>query len=379
MHNESRLADDNEYWLRASRLMGAGPLRRVVLHFESIERIRAAPVPALVSTGLSAEAARELKLPGTALRDCDAVWLAEPLASVLPLTSPQYPRALREIADPPALLFISGDVACLSRPQVAIVGTRRPTPTGLSVARELASGLSANGVLVTSGLASGIDSAAHEGALEGVGGTIAVLGCGIDRVYPHRNRHLARRIANAGALVSEFPPSTAPLPAYFPQRNRIISGLAAAVVVVEAARRSGSLITARLAAEQGRDVLAVPGSVRSPVSAGCHALLRDGAGLVESVDDVLREVFPGAHPQSFETVHGTETRDSDLPDPGERVVLDVIGYEPVTVDELVDRSGLTPQELSSILLRLELVGIIHCLPGGLVSRTASALLGRPNP
>ena len=210
--------------------------------------------------------------------------------AALPWFHPTYPALLREIVDPPIVLWLVGAAACLSEPAVAIVGSRRATPAGIAVARRIGRGLAEAGLVVVSGLARGIDGAAHQGALDAGGRTVAILGCGADVVYPPEHASLAKRVAEAGALVSEFPPCTPPLPRHFPLRNRIISGLSRAVVVIEASDRSGSLITARAALDQGRDVLAVPGNVASGRYSGCHALIKDGAPLVETVEDVLNEL-----------------------------------------------------------------------------------------
>lgn len=268
----------------------------------------------------------------------------------------RYPARLTEIADPPLALWRIGPTG-LDRPAVAIVGARDATPAGLVVAGELSRDLAAHGYTVVSGLAAGVDGAAHEAALAAGGQTIAVLGCGIDVVYPPRHHDLARRMAASGCLVSEFPPGTGPRPWHFPLRNRIISGLALAVVVVEASEHSGSLITARMALEQGRDVLAVPGSVASGRYKGCHALIRDGARLVESVDDVLEEL-EGIRPRSRDR--------ADAPEASERGGLAPVMArgEPCTVDELAARTGRPVPELLADLGRLEIEGRVRRAPGG---------------
>jgi len=211
---------------------------------------------------------------------------------ILTLHDPAYPALLKEIADPPPLLFVRGDPAVLSRPQLGIVGSRNPTPGGRSLAEDFARSLSRCGLVVTSGMALGIDAAGHRGALRGGGTTLAVAGTGPDRIYPARHRDLARAIVEQGAIISEFAPGTPALPSNFPRRNRIISGLSLGVLVVEAACRSGSLITARLAAEQGREVFALPGSIHNPLARGCHHLIRQGAKLVEDIEDIVEELGP---------------------------------------------------------------------------------------
>jgi len=281
--------------------------------------------------------------------------------SVVTLGMPHYPPQLLETADPPLLLYVEGDVATLAAPSLAIVGSRHATAQGLDNARAFAAAISAHGLAVVSGLALGIDAAAHEGALEGHAGTIAVLGTGLDVTYPSRHRALARRVAAHGALVSEFAPGTPPLREHFPLRNRVIAGLARGTLVVEAALQSGSLITARQAAEAGREVFAIPGSIHSPQSKGCHALIKQGAKLVESAADILEELrvttAPGAG-ASQATPAAAET------DP----LLAALGHDPVTLDALAARTGWSAAELSARLLEMELQGRVARLPGGLFQR-----------
>ncbi len=294
---------------------------------------------------------------------------------LLTLADPRYPEALARLEDAPPLLYVQGDVDLLSMPQLAVVGSRNPTRDGRRAARDFAAHLAGCGLVITSGLALGIDGEAHEGALAAHGGTVAVLGCGLAHVYPARHRALARRILEAGgALVSELAPETPPRREFFPARNRIISGLALGVLVVEAAVHSGSLITARLAAEQGREVFAIPGSIHNPLARGCHRLIRQGAKLVETAADVLEELGPllGAgvsSPQAASSAPAPESR-PDLPtDPDHLAVLEALGHGPRGVDELVACSGLKPEAVASILLVLELQGYVASAPGGLYTRT----------
>jgi DNA processing protein len=284
-------------------------------------------------------------------------WAAQPEHKVLTLADTEYPKQLLEIADPPALLYVGGNAKLLSSRALAVVGSRNATPQGLKNAQSFARAFSEAGLVIVSGLAIGVDSAAHRGGLEGRGSTIAVLGTGIDIVYPRRNEPLAEEILSRGALVSEFPLGTPPSAGNFPRRNRLISGLSRGCLVVEAALDSGSLITARLAAEQGRDVFAIPGSIHSPLSRGCHALLKDGAKLVESAQDVLEELGVAVTP---ETRSGEPGSGHDL--------LDKMGFDPCDIDALIVRSGLTAEIVSAILLQLELEGKIAGLPGGLYQR-----------
>jgi DNA processing protein len=287
---------------------------------------------------------------------------AERGLTLLSWSDTAYPPLLREIPDPPIVLWAKGDPAVLGRPAVAVVGSRNATPTGLQMARRLGRELAGAGLVVVSGLARGIDGAGHRGALDAAGPTIAVLGCGADVVYPREHAELVGRIASSGAVVSELPPGMLPLPHHFPLRNRIISGLSRAVVIVEASERSGSLITARAALEQGRDVLAVPGTVAGGRYQGCHALIRDGARLVETVEDVLDEIAwsrsaaPGARTNSLQLSKLEETM--------------AVG-EPYSVDDLVLRTRRATSDILAELATLELAGRIRRLAGGTVVRLDS--------
>jgi len=291
-----------------------------------------------------------------------------------------YPVLLAQIARPPPVLFLKGDVSLLHTIQLAIVGSRNPTSGGLENARAFARNLAATGLTITSGLAAGIDGAAHQGALDvmpGVsnlnrkGRTIAVAATGLDRIYPSRHRDLAYKIAENGLLISEFPVGTGPLRANFPRRNRLISGLSIGTLVVEAARRSGSLITARYAMEQGREVFAIPGSIHSPQSRGCHWLIRQGAKLVETAEDIAEEVLPMLPVMQDTKVDKFDIRKSmsDLPVDQKRL-LDAIGYDPVNIDKLISRTGMEINQLSALLSQLELEKLIDVLPGGQYVRKA---------
>jgi len=305
--------------------------------------------------------------------DQDLAWLAGAGNHFLAIDSPDYPALLADIADPPLGLFVHGDPAVLTLPQLAMVGSRNPSNGGARTATDFARHLAGAGLAITSGLAVGIDAAAHEGALAADGVTIAVTATGLDRVYPARHRELAHRIAGRGALVSEFPPGTAPLPGHFPRRNRIISGLSVGTLVVEAALRSGSLITARLALEQGREVFAIPGSIHNPLARGCHALIRQGAKLVETADDIAEELaalFGGLSQQSVAAAPAAPSGDR-LADPAYRQLLDALGYDPLTVDGLVARTGFTANTVSSMLLLLELEGHVSSSPGGFFTRNGT--------
>jgi DNA processing protein len=304
--------------------------------------------------------------------DAELAWLAASEArAFVTLASPDYPPLLAGAPDAPVALWLEGEVAALHAAQVAVVGSRHPTPTGRQIARDWAARFAERGAVVTSGLAAGIDAEAHRGALDVPGGrTVAVCGTGLDAVYPPEHAPLAAAIAARGVLVSEFPPGTPPRPAHFPRRNRIISGLAMVTVVVEAASRSGSLITARLAAEQGREVCAVPGSVYNPLARGCHALLKQGARLVEDADEVLNSLEISPLDAVRTTAEGgragtTATR-YERPgalDKEYEMLLDALGFEPLDVDTLVDRTGLPAQVVSSMLLILELQGRVEARDG----------------
>ncbi len=297
-------------------------------------------------------------------------WLADPQHHVIRRGSENYPELLEQIAGPPAELYLNGDPTALQLPAIAIVGSRNPTRAGERNAFEFARHLGGSGFCIVSGLAEGIDTAAHRGALAAGALTVAFLGHGIDRVYPAANRDLAHEIAGQGALVSEFPLGTPPQRALFPQRNRLISGVALGTLVVEAARRSGSLITARLAGEQGREVFALPGSIHSPFSRGCHKLIRQGAKLVETADDILAELAPlvshvaqtafDPTPQSPDSDTDAANQDSEE----YRQLKNCLSHDPIAVDELAANSGLTIDQVSSMLLILELEGEVESLSGG---------------
>jgi DNA processing protein len=308
----------------------------------------------------------------------DLAWLEGPNRTLLAAEDPRYPEQLAAVPGMPPALFVEGDPSHLLQPQVAIVGSRAATAAGRETAFDFAARLAALGFAITSGLATGIDAAAHRGALAAGGVTIAVCGTGLDRVYPAEHRELAARIAAAGALVSEFATGTPPASRNFPRRNRLMSGLSRGVLVIEAAARSGSLITARLAGEQGREVMAVPGSIHNALARGCHRLIKDGAALVESVDDVLAalgasRLASAAIPAGFSAAAGNErpifpdgALDSDA-----EMLLNALGFEPADLDRLVERTGMAAQSVISKLQMLELEGRVESLAGGRYSRTTA--------
>jgi len=358
------IPDDFDAWFRLLQTPGLGRegARRLLAAFGGPDAALAATAETLTELGGPALAATMAR-PAP---ECEArlaaarTWLGGEDRHVVTLGDALYPPLLLQTADPPLLLYLQGRVELLAAESVAIVGSRDATPQGLANARELARELAQAGLAVVSGLAAGIDGAAHEGALDAGGATLAVVGTGPDRVYPARHRALARRIADSGAIVSEYDPGTPVLPENFPQRNRIIAALSRGTLVVEAAPRSGSLITARLAAEAGREVFAVPGSIHAPQSRGCHALIRQGALLVESAGDVL-EALRGLRPAAV--VAAAPAADGPA-DP----VLAALGHDPVTLDALLARTGWPASELNARLLELELDGEVARLPGGLFQR-----------
>ena len=304
--------------------------------------------------------------------DADLDWLARTGATLLPCTSPDYPELLATLRDAPVALYVRGDTALLKRPQLAIVGSRSPTAAGRRFAAQLARSLSELGLVITSGLARGVDTAAHEGALQAKGLTVAVCGTGLDRCYPAHNADLARRIGDRGALVCEYPPGTGPRAHHFPQRNRIIAGLCVGTIVVEAAVGSGSLITANRAGEAGRDVYAVPGSPLNPLAAGCLELLKDGAHLVCNVEDVVAELPAEVRKNmSADQVLAADISKDNAAcrlDKEYEMLLDALGFEPASIDDLVDRTGIAPGSVASMLLILKLKGRVEARPGALFNR-----------
>jgi DNA processing protein len=357
-------------WLVLCRAPGIGSVavRRLLEHFPDAAAAVAARTPALRAAGLDDTQIEALHRPDEAVLRRDLEWLAEPGRRLLCLEDPDYPAALKEIARPPPVLFVQGDAEWLAQPQIAIVGARSASPQGVENAKAFAAELARRGLTVTSGLALGIDGAAHRGALAAGGGTVAVCATGLDRVYPARHKALAHEIADSGVLVSEFPPGVPPAAEHFPRRNRIISGLSMGVLVVEAARESGSLITARLALEQGREVFAIPGSIHNPMARGCHALIRQGAKLVETVDDVLEEIGPRLGLRRATLRREAAASVAAPRDADETALLAAIGDDAVAIDELAARVACPLAQLQSALTRLELEGLVAAVPGGRYQR-----------
>jgi DNA processing protein len=340
----------------------------------SPEALIAASRRGLGASRLPDDALARLRAPDPAALERASGWLARSDRCLVTFGDEQYPPLLAAVPDAPLALWVEGaNVSQLSSPQLAIVGSRNPTSGGRDTAEQFARHLAANGLTITSGLAIGIDGASHRGALEQIGGTIAVLGGGLDEIYPRAHTELARSIAARGLLVSEYAPGVEPRPKHFPERNRIIAALSLGTLVVEATRRSGSLITAKLALDYGREVFAIPGSIHNPLARGCHWLIRNGAKLVEEAIDIFVELAPQleidvAHVRK--SLASGSTPEPRVDDPEYRKVLEMLGFQPRSITELIEVSGLTAAELSSMLLVLELEGFVEALPGGRYSRLA---------
>ena len=349
-------------WLKLALVAELTPtvFRELLSAHAAPEAICALDFSALARSAPDAMAAAIVRGPNPERLDATLRWLEEPANHIVTFADKTYPRLLLEISDPPPLLYVKGNPELLDRDSLAVVGSRNATPQGSANAQAFAHELSDGGFTIVSGMALGIDAAAHSGGLLGTSSSVAVVGTGLDIIYPARNRALAHRLAEEGALVSEFALGTPAIASNFPRRNRLISGLSRGCLVVEAALKSGSLITARYALEQGREVFAVPGSIHSPLSKGCHLLLKQGAKLVESSHDILEELGVAIHkPQQTSTA-----RDQNDANP----VLAQLGYEALDLDVLCQRSGLTPETASAMLLTLELEGLVSRLPGGKFQR-----------
>lgn len=348
--------EDTRYWVALSLVsrLGARRIRRLVEYFGSARAAFYAPAEELAASGIQAQAAAALVEERGDL-DPDGAWenLRKAGFGVLTLYAGGYPPLLKEIYDPPAVLFYRGDARVLTAPSVAVVGSRQATEYGRTAAFRLGEVLGRAGLTVVSGMARGIDTCAHQGALQAPGATAAVLGCGLDICYPPENLKVREKIAQNGVIISEFPPGTQPRPANFPLRNRIISGLSLATVVVEAGEQSGALITADCALEQGREVFAVPGSINSPLSRGTHRLLKEGAAMAESAEDILLALGMAA-PQKPQAL---------LLTPLQERILSAMEFETVHFDDLISRLGLAAAELSAVLAELELISAVRKLPG----------------
>jgi DNA processing protein len=354
-----------KYWLALLRLPGVGPQSalRLLKHI-AIEQVFSVPAAELRAVGLNEALISALQKPDWALVEDDLAWLELPHNHIITVTDNRYPPQLKEISNPPLMLFVKGNVDLLSNPQIAMVGSRNPSASGAKTAVEFAQALATAGYTITSGMALGIDAASHQGALNVQRPTIAVTGTGLDRVYPACHKQLATQIVDCGALVSEFPLGTQAKASHFPRRNRIISGLCRGLLVVEAAQQSGSLITARLALEQNREVFAIPGSIHNPLARGCNALIRQGAKLVETVEDIFEELGEYNQIHMDFTLENMQT----VLDLEQQNLLKLIAFSPTSVDTLVQESGLAVEVVSSMLLVLELNGYIAATAGGCYSR-----------
>lgn len=350
-------------WIRLGLVaeLSAAPFRKLLAEFGSPEAICSAGHSALRRVVTAEVAAALERGPDPARMEATLRWLDDPVNRIVTLADESYPRLLLETSDPPPLLYLKGNPELLDRKALAVVGSRNATQQGVANAEAFAHELSDGGFTIVSGLALGIDAAAHRGGLAGAASSIAVVGTGLDIVYPARNRDLAHRLAAEGVLVSEFALGMPALASNFPRRNRLLSGLARGCLIVEAALRSGSLITARYALEQGREVFAVPGSIHSPLSKGCHLLIKQGAKLVESAGDILEEfgVMAGT---------GAGAGNGASGDPDLDAILEALGFDPVTLEKLCERCSLTPESASAMLLKLELDGFVSRLPGGKFQR-----------
>jgi len=364
-------------WLSLARVPGlnTGTLAALRNCFGSLADALVGDAQSLVKAGLTEKSAHRLAEPDASLIDADLRWLDAPQRSLVTCASPLYPPLLAQLPDAPVALFVFGNAELLTQPQLAVVGSRNPTALGRETAQAFASHLARCGLTITSGLAIGIDAASHEGALRTEGATIAVCGTGLNTVYPRQNQSLAERIAAQGALVSQFPPDTTPAKHLFAIRNRVISGMSLGTLVVEAALHSGSLITARHAAEQGREVFAIPGSIHNTLAKGCHQLIRQGAKLVETAEDILSELGPMAaiHNSAKRPLEPGETTENsrisgNSLDKEYKILLDALGFNPAGVDQLVTFTGLEAAEIASMLLILELDGQVESQPGGLFMR-----------
>ena len=363
---------ETQAWLTLAHVKKLGPvtLQKLITHFKKPEAVLAASQSELQSLGINKQVIEGIQKPDDKEIQRDLAWLEHENHHLVTINDPAYPELLKQISDPPSVLYVLGKPenaqTLLSEPQLGIVGSRSASSQGKETATSFANRLANCGLVITSGLASGVDGAAHRGALQSnIGSTIAVAACGLDRVYPAEHRQLAEQISRRGLIVSEFPIGSSPSPGHFPRRNRIISGLSLGVLVVEASMKSGSLITARLAIEQDREVFAIPGSIHNPLAKGCHDLIRNGAKLVETVEDVLEEFkhhidLEVLQKQNATAKSANPDQAQTLIDPQHEIVLNCMGVDPTSIDNIIERSELPVDVVSSILLILELNNqVIH--------------------
>ncbi|HTD71876.1 MAG TPA: DNA-processing protein DprA [Steroidobacteraceae bacterium] len=366
-------ADEVCAWMALSRapLLDVPTLAAAFDLLGGISGFIAASDAARLCAGIPSAACDFLRGQASSPTTAELAWLKNSRHHLVPFTDGRYPVSLRELARGPIALYVEGRADVLNDPQLSIVGSRNPTPTGRDTAFEFAESLAGCGLSITSGLAEGIDSAAHKGALAAQGITLAVLGSGVDIIYPRKNHALSEEIRDQGALISEFPLGTAPRRENFPQRNRIIAALSLGTLVVEAARRSGSLITARLAGDHNRELFAVPGSIKNPLSRGCHELIRQGAKLTETAADILTELnFSAFFADRRRVVSGLNLAPAIEAgmDKEHKILLDALGFDPADLDMLVVRTGFKAEAVSSMMLILELEGHVQAAPGGRYSR-----------
>jgi len=349
--------------------LGARTFHLLLETFGTVEAIFNARAQQLNQLNLKAELVSAILQAKDNDISADLAWLEHQQHHIISLRDPRYPLQLKGLIDAPPILYVRGDPDYLSQPQLAMVGSRNPSAAGRNTAKEFAQHLADAGITITSGLASGIDGASHEGALMGLAGTVAVVAHGLDIVYPAQHQQLAKQICQHGAVISEMPIGTQLHPGLFPRRNRLISALTLGTLVVEAAQKSGSLITARLAIEQNKEVFAIPGSIHNPMAKGCHQLIREGAKLVETAQDILEELRFDAHNKPYSSPQrqtNIDEKPKDTPqalDPDHQKLLKCLAYEPASIDELVINSEFNAAEIASMLLIMELEGFIVCQDG----------------
>ena len=375
-----KTTEELENWISLWRVSGVGAkyFQTLLSYFDDPAAVFKATSSSLKQAGISqnlADTILDSKDNDSAKPDLE--WLnAADNHHIITINCPEYPKLLKQTDSPPPLLYVHGELSIINDPQLAIVGSRNPTQSGMTSAYDFAKYLAQTGLCITSGLALGIDGSAHQGALDGNGPTIAIIATGIDRVYPAKHRDLAHKIVETGAIISEFPIGTQPRSGNFPRRNRIISGLAHGTLVVEAALKSGSLITARLASEQGREVFSIPGSIHNPLAKGCHQLIRQGAKLVETAQDILEEMsavidLSDVDQSILEQSSNTDTTETNNIESEHQILLDKMGYDPIPIDKLVVSTGFKAESIAAMLLILELQNQVSSNGGGTYTRIGS--------
>lgn len=351
-----------KYWLALQQIHGLGPkkLRQIIEKFPDLAALFQLSLKQLIALNFPETIAEKIrKLDWTPVENA-LHWQDNLTQHIITLKDERYPKTLAQIQNPPLVIFVKGDLSCLQTPQIAIVGSRNPTKTGIEHATAFAKALSEHQITITSGLALGIDAAAHRGALQNQGKTIAVLGTGVDEIYPKSHQKLADAIIENGALISEFFLGTRAKAEHFPRRNRIISGLSVGVLVVEAALKSGSLITANYAAEQGREVFAIPGSIHNPLSKGCHCLIKNGAKLIETIEDIGEELLPTLLASNTDTL----TRHNEPQDFLTKKIIESLDFAPVPIDIIIARTGLAATSVIAKVTELEMDGQLTLTPYG---------------